>query len=152
VRLLVTGADSVGRSYLDSVSEIPGDGTTTLFEAIDWPPVPLSAQDAAFSNNSPAPGTLAWRMASFPSGLHIPSHFTTSVDLDHIVSGTVTLGLDDGEHELSQGDCVVVRGVGHSWAAGPDGVTMLVTRIGTAGLTAQSTGQPTHSTRTRTVS
>lgn len=132
MRLFVTSADDTGRSFMESVTDIAAEGTVSLYDAADWPPTALLPGTAALYDNSPAAGALAWRVATFAPDHYVPPHFTTSIDLDQVVSGSVVLGLDDGEYLLSPGDFVVMRGVGHSWRAGPDGVTMAVTRIGTA--------------------
>jgi hypothetical protein len=130
VRLLVTGAGADGLSRLDSVREIATTGTDGLWESAEWPPVVLPAAAAEFLDNSPAAGVLQWKVATFPAGHVIPPHHTASIDLDLVVAGSVAMGLADGEHALGPGDCVVMRGVGHSWTAGPEGVTMLILRVG----------------------
>ncbi|GAA1840050.1 hypothetical protein GCM10009836_19150 [Pseudonocardia ailaonensis] len=132
MRLLVTGAGADGLSFLESVRDIDTTGTDALWESAQWPPGALPAAAAAFYDNSPPPGVLQWKVATFPPDHDIPPHFTASIDLDCVVAGAVTLGLTDGAHALGVGDCVVVRGVGHRWTTGPEGVTMLIVRVGTA--------------------
>lgn len=129
MRLLVTGAGADGRSYLETVSDVPAAGTVELFEIGQWPPAALPASAAELYDNSPDTGVLQWKIATFPPDHHIAPHFTASIDLDLVLSGSVVLGLTDGDHLLSPGDCVVVRGVGHSWTSGSNGVTMVITRV-----------------------
>jgi quercetin dioxygenase-like cupin family protein len=127
----VTGAGPDGRSSLESVRDIDRSGVVELWECAEWPPTVLPTTGAEFFPNAPAPGVLQWKVATFPAGQIFPPHFTASVDLDVVVSGSVTMVLADGDHELGPGDCVVMRGVGHGWIPGPDGVTMLIARAGT---------------------
>jgi mannose-6-phosphate isomerase-like protein (cupin superfamily) len=49
-------------------------------------------------------------------GLQSPVHRTASVDYGIVLSGEVTLVLDDSEVTLSAGDIVVQRGTDHAWA------------------------------------
>jgi len=47
---------------------------------------------------------------------HPLMHRTESVDYGVVLSGAITLVLDDSEVELSAGDVVVQRGTNHAWA------------------------------------
>jgi quercetin dioxygenase-like cupin family protein len=42
-------------------------------------------------------------------------HATDTLDFVVLLDGEMVLGLDDGEHRLTQGDCVVQRGNQHRW-------------------------------------
>lgn len=42
-------------------------------------------------------------------------HSTDTLDVMVVLDGEIVLGLDDGEHRLGQGDCVVQRGNQHRW-------------------------------------
>jgi quercetin dioxygenase-like cupin family protein len=42
-------------------------------------------------------------------------HATDTLDVMVVLDGEIVLGLDDGEHRLAQGDCVVQRGNEHRW-------------------------------------
>jgi mannose-6-phosphate isomerase-like protein (cupin superfamily) len=42
-------------------------------------------------------------------------HATDTLDFMVVLDGEIVLGLDDGEHRLGQGDCVVQRGNQHRW-------------------------------------
>jgi mannose-6-phosphate isomerase-like protein (cupin superfamily) len=42
-------------------------------------------------------------------------HATDTLDLVVVLDGEIVLGLDDGEHHLGRGDCVVQRGTRHRW-------------------------------------
>jgi len=43
-------------------------------------------------------------------------HRTNSIDLVQILSGRITLELDEGEVELGPGDCAIQRGTWHAWS------------------------------------
>ncbi|WP_432825622.1 AraC family ligand binding domain-containing protein [Dactylosporangium sp. CA-092794] len=136
MKLMITGIDGDGRSCLESVTEAGAAfadrvEVTQIFELASWPPTAQPHGSAAHFANSPPEGVLQWRLAYFPPGHHFPPHHTDSIDLDAVVAGGVVLGLDDGQHPLGPGDCVVVRGIDHTWTAGPEGVVMAITRIGT---------------------
>ena len=60
--------------------------------------------------NEFAPGFLDER------GLQSPVHRTASVDYGIVLSGEITLVLDDSEVTLGAGDIVVQRGTDHAWA------------------------------------
>jgi quercetin dioxygenase-like cupin family protein len=42
-------------------------------------------------------------------------HTTDTLDFEVILDGEIALGLDDGDHRLGKGDCVVQRKTGHRW-------------------------------------
>ena len=42
-------------------------------------------------------------------------HTTPTLDFGLVLSGEIYLELDDGEHHLKAGDCVVQRGTRHAW-------------------------------------
>jgi quercetin dioxygenase-like cupin family protein len=47
-------------------------------------------------------------------------HATDTLDFVAVLDGEIVLGLDDGEHHLAQGDCVVQRGNVHRWRVAGD--------------------------------
>ena len=51
-----------------------------------------------------------------PQGLQSPVHRTASIDYGIVLSGEITLVLDDSEVTLRAGDVVVQRGTDHAWA------------------------------------
>jgi hypothetical protein len=79
---------------------------------------------------APPPGDARWRIVSFPPGGAHEMHNTASVDFDVVVAGSMSLELDDGEHQLDVGDCVAVTGVDHAWRPGPAGCVMAVLTLG----------------------
>ena len=71
------------------------------------PPPPLGTK---IRINEFAPGHLDER------GLQSPVHRTASIDYGIVLSGEITLVLDDSEVTLHAGDIVVQRGTDHAWA------------------------------------
>ena len=94
-------------------SFVPGAGGTR-FRIVQFP----GASDRAFDQDAfrreflaKAPG-LAEAMELQDSGMHT----TASVDYGVVISGEITMELDDGAMvRLKQGDCVVQNGTRHAW-------------------------------------
>ena len=94
-------------------SFVPGPGGTR-FRIVQFPGASTRAFDQeAFRREylAKAPG-LAEAMEQQDSGMHT----TDSVDYGVVISGEITLELDDGATvRLKQGDCVVQNGTRHAW-------------------------------------
>ncbi len=94
-------------------SFVPGPGGTR-FRIVQFPGASTRAFDQeAFRREylAKAPG-LAEAMELQDSGMHT----TDSVDYGVVISGEITLELDDGATvSLKQGDCVVQNGTRHAW-------------------------------------
>lgn len=94
-------------------SFVPGPGGTR-FRIVQFPGASNRAFDQeAFRREylAKAPG-LAEAMELQDSGMHT----TDSVDYGVVISGEITLELDDGATvSLKQGDCVVQNGTRHAW-------------------------------------
>lgn len=94
-------------------SFVPGPGGTR-FRIVQFPGASTRAFDEeAFRREYlvKAPG-LAEAMEQQDSGMHT----TDSVDYGVVISGEITLELDDGATvRLKQGDCVVQNGTRHAW-------------------------------------
>jgi quercetin dioxygenase-like cupin family protein len=58
-------------------------------------------------------------------------HHTDTLDFVFVQRGSTEFVLQDGAHEVTEGDCVVTTGVDHAWRAGDDGCQLLVVSIGT---------------------
>jgi mannose-6-phosphate isomerase-like protein (cupin superfamily) len=97
-------------------SFVPGPGGTR-FRVVQFPGASTRAFDQeAFRREYEvkAPG-LAESMELQDSGMHT----TDSVDYGVVISGEITLELDDGATvSLKQGDCVVQNGTRHAWRNG----------------------------------
>jgi mannose-6-phosphate isomerase-like protein (cupin superfamily) len=85
----------------------------TIFRIVEIPPespdAPIDAK-AAFeqlgSENKPK---------AADSAKHQSMHKTNSVDYLVVISGEMTMLMEDGETVLKQGDCIVQRGTNHAW-------------------------------------
>jgi len=138
MRVVTTGTDDAGRSFIVSVAEHTDPPANEAVHEIyndSLSVVPHGQRSGAFMDIAPRPGGAMWRVFDFSPGLVYDKHFTTSIDFDVVVEGAVRLGLDDGEVELVAGDCVLIRGDSHSWAAGERGCRMLVAILGASGVT-----------------
>ena len=84
----------------------------TIFRIVEIPPEGGQAIDpkAAFehlgSTNKPK---------AEDSAKHHSMHKTDSVDYLVVISGEMTMLMEDGEVLLKQGDCIVQRGTNHAW-------------------------------------
>lgn len=108
--------------------ELPEDGV--LFHEI-WHTEGAPARVTAVEPDEPTQRTLAVpppprgtkiRINEFAPGhldghgLQSPVHRTASIDYGIVLSGEITLVLDDSEVTLRAGDVVVQRGTDHAWA------------------------------------
>ncbi len=113
---------------LETVSLTPGlQGTR--FRLVELPPLGEGELNpAAFlaEIQEKAPGD--WNLEADNPGMHT----TDTVDYGVVVSGRVTLELDDGATvNLEPGDCVVQNGTRHAWRNfGPDPCWMAFVMIG----------------------
>jgi quercetin dioxygenase-like cupin family protein len=138
MRRLVTGVDAQGRSCIVEAREFsaPDDESrsqhaSALFETTTNPPQVDARRSGAFVDLDVPAGVVRWLVVRYEPGATTQMHHTDSIDLDTVVQGTVQLVLDDGDHELGPGDCVVVTGVGHAWHVGSEELVMIVCNIGT---------------------
>ena len=125
---VVTGLGSDGRSTVleqRDLSESPGD--RVVFEAIagtdDLPPrllASLADHGDAANIGVPQVGS-SWLIVKWPPNSDAYMHRTDTLDYDVVLTGQVTLLLEDGEVTLDAGDSVVIPGVRHGWRAGPEG-------------------------------
>lgn len=92
------------------------EGAPAVVRAVEPEPterdlaVPPPPRGTKIRINEFAPGHLDER------GLQSPVHRTASVDYGIVLSGEITLVLDDSEVTLRAGDVVVQRGTDHAWA------------------------------------
>lgn len=141
MRLLITGTDDDGRAVvlvereieparaesfadiLSTTSESPPPprppGNGELFPAGVWAP-----------GLPPKPGMTSWQILRFVANDTFPVHQTDTVDFDTVLSGSIDLLLDDGDHTLVAGDCILVAGVDHGWRVGSEGATVAVVMLG----------------------
>ena len=113
-------------TVLDRVTELWSYVPGTKFQSED-PTVAMTAV-----NEAPRPGGAAWRVSIMPSGQAGRMHKTPTVDFDVVLSGRVTLVVEEGEVELSAGDFVVINGDLHAWRTSADsGCTMAFVNLHT---------------------
>jgi quercetin dioxygenase-like cupin family protein len=138
-RLLVTGVDPAGRSCaaqdgpitLQGNAGVDGILYSVLYAAPSLPSISTGGGRVAdFLDLAVPPGAMRWTVVDYAPGAGFSMHHTDTVDLDVVLSGSVDLILDDGEHPLAPGDSVVVTGVDHAWRAGPQGCRLGVMTIG----------------------
>jgi quercetin dioxygenase-like cupin family protein len=136
-RFLVTGVDAAGRSCAAR------DDLLTLSPALEGlryammyttPTVPTISTDGGRAADKlelgVAAGAMDWKVLDYEPGMQFSMHHTDTVDFDIVLSGSIALILDDGEHRLVAGDHVVITGVDHAWRAGPDGCRMSIVSLG----------------------
>ena len=146
MRRLITGLDGNGRSCVleeTSVAPAPVDGASgvdvaRLFATDQSPLPPAAPAHGQWVDAHLAPGLLRWNVVD-----HHPHdewdgpttsttmHHTDKIDLVLVFEGAMRLVLDDGEHQLEPGDCIVMTGGDHAMKGGPDGCRLVVASIGT---------------------
>jgi hypothetical protein len=141
LRRIVTGTCSDGRSSVLQVGDAQVahrvEGQVVIREL--WRTLPPQTPARATSAATPLgidlsipPGASRWEIVEWEPSVAVPMHTTPTVDYDFVVSGELTLILEDGEITLRPGDAVVVPGIPHAWRSGADGCVFLVTLIGAA--------------------
>lgn len=156
VRRVVTGHDAEGRAVFVSDGRPPNTVETPEGYAVseilwlDGPP--KTADDGAdrvgaFELEPPAGGLSLRIIRIAPAPEDAPEeqrwirvatddparpgmHATDTLDFMVVLDGEIVLGLDDGEHRLGTGDCVIQRGNVHRWrVVGDRPCTYAVTMI-----------------------
>ena len=125
---VVTGLGPDGRSTVlerRDLSEPPGSQVVveTIAGTDELPPrvlASLAGQGEAANIGVPQVGS-SWLIVKWPPNTDAYMHRTDTLDYDVVLSGQVTLLLEDGEAVLNAGDSVVIPGVRHGWRAGPEG-------------------------------
>ncbi len=145
VRRVVTGVDAAGRSVVVSDGPTPGHVPDTradfdeLWRTEGHPPPITGGDDPADVDHvrlQPSAGGVVWRVVTYPpessgrdTGAALGNvegggayeegdprwHATHSLDFGLVLSGEITLALDEGEVVLGAGDCIVQRGTRHAW-------------------------------------
>jgi hypothetical protein len=138
---VVTGLGPDGRSTVlerRDLSPPPGDRVVveTVWSTDALPPrVPqsLESQGPPADIGVPQVGS-SWLIVKWPPGDDADAymHRSDTLDYDCVLSGQVTLVLEDGEVELNAGDSVVIPGVLHGWRAGPEGCVSSAIVLGLA--------------------
>jgi naringenin degradation protein FdeH len=130
-RRVVTGHDADGRSVVlfdgptPKSRGIPGATFHELWST-HATPAPLSPAEPREPTSRPLvtppdPNGTVIRIVDLEPRSRSPMHRTQSLDYGIVLSGGVTLVLDDGsETRLGQGDVVVQRGTDHAWVNDAD--------------------------------
>lgn len=154
---IVTGQRPDGTSCFLSVEEVSEDargiGSYRMW-ANDRLPVQLPFLSAevpidsdpgagelseALRNSNAKPSTtssLRISLHKFPPTLegeeHKPFlHWHNTFDVQWLVAGEMTIGLDDGtEVTMQPGDAVIQHGTNHSWRVGPEGAVLAIFMLG----------------------
>ena len=129
-RRVVTGHDASGVSVFSADGPVPAARTApdgALFYEIwgtDATPAPIAPDPIGTATPDPtldaltvppAPNGTKIRINELPPGVASPVHRTQTVDYGIVLSGEVTLVLDDSETALRAGDVVVQLGTSHRW-------------------------------------
>jgi quercetin dioxygenase-like cupin family protein len=105
---------------------------------LDSNPSPEETPEA-LRNSTPQPGTPAGLRLSLikflpGQGSHdmvAGLHWHDTFDVQWLMAGELTIGLDDGSEEtLRPGDAVIQHGTNHSWRVGPDGAVVALIMLG----------------------
>jgi mannose-6-phosphate isomerase-like protein (cupin superfamily) len=119
-RRVVTGLDGQGRSCVVIDGEIPR--FNAMSAALAWRTKGTPADNSGSADTvSPYATELLhtagsnFAICQFRAGAEAIMHATDTIDYLVILSGRVTLVLEEGEAELGPGDFVVDRGVLHGW-------------------------------------
>jgi len=96
---------------------IPGPGGTS-FLIVQYPPESdlqkLTREQRGVATTSPAEHVPGLHRGD--TNRHFGMHFSETVDYGVVLSGEVTMLLDDGEVTLRAGDTLVQRGTAHAWS------------------------------------
>ncbi|GJE89078.1 cupin domain-containing protein [Phanerochaete sordida] len=129
VRRIITGHDAAGKAVVaddEPVAGYPFAGSRTLFTDLWWQDGFPARNDDSVADGVARhdkviinPNGSAFRVVDTPphtkSSPHI-FHRTISLDYGILISGTLTLVLDDGKRVVMKpGDVVVQRGTIHAW-------------------------------------
>ena len=133
MKVLLTGTDEAGRSCVTETIETPVPmghmASQPLFHSRRQ--APLAPNPAGERRDlGVADGELAWSVVLWAPDQTFDLHHTDTVDLDTVLTGSMILTLEDGEHHLGVGDAVVMNGVAHSWRSGPEGCSLSVAAYG----------------------
>jgi quercetin dioxygenase-like cupin family protein len=124
IRRVVTGHDARGRAVVLKDSVIQGSevlGGKASF-AVIWKTITSPVDNDDETDRAAEPGGLTQpngsvlRIVDIPPGVRSPMHRTSSLDYGILLSGGVSLELDEGAiTDLHPGDVVIQRGTIHAW-------------------------------------
>lgn len=121
VRRVVTGVDASGASFIESDAPCERQAIEEQYVSVDlWStglPAPVEGPIdlPRVPDLDAQPDEVIWRRFALGPGERIGFHSTETVDLMTVLSGHITLIMEQGSTELAPGDCVVQRGTVHGW-------------------------------------
>lgn len=139
MRFITIGINADGKScVVEDREALPGDigqpQYESLWETRQSPPeltVPRRpAEEAVQDASVTETGTRWWVVNLPPQSAGFEFHRTDTIDYDVILSGEITLFLEDGETVLRPGDMVFIPGLRHGWRPGPEGCVFTAMMIG----------------------
>jgi quercetin dioxygenase-like cupin family protein len=123
MRRVVTGHRDDGQSFVaideisnNVISMRDGMQASVIWSTGQSPADNIDIKDGATRSvaTSDDDGTV-FRIVKYDPGVAPRNHRTQSLDYAIIMSGEITMGLDEGEVTLRQGDVLVQRGTIHNW-------------------------------------
>ena len=138
MRFVAIGLNPRGISCVVEDRTVPqGDQSGLLVDPL-WqtkespPELPVGRRtvDEPVQDADVSPTGTAWRVVSLPPAQGFDMHRTDTLDYDVVLSGEITLSLEEGAVTLLPGDMVAIPGVRHSWRAGPEGCVFAVMMVG----------------------
>jgi quercetin dioxygenase-like cupin family protein len=139
LRRVVTGHDERGRAIVqiddvpnNLVSKRPGHNSFVVWTTFGNPVDNTGTEDAATRKvgTELRDGTV-FRIMKLDPGVAPRPHRTDSIDYLIVLSGSVTMELDEQKVELKAGDLLVQRGTFHNWVVnGTEPCIMAVVLIG----------------------
>lgn len=133
-RRIVTGLNEQGQSCVTIDGEVPAiSGAGRLV----WRSAAVPADNSGgeppavpFSMDLLHGGGTTFMVVDLPPGMPSYMHATDTLDYIIVLKGRLTLELEAGEVLCGPGDCIVDRGVVHSWRNdGPDVATIATVTI-----------------------
>lgn len=109
--------------WLDGPAVTADDGADRAGSAFDLEPPPGGASVRIIRIPPPAAGTGddgRWLRVEGEDPDRPGMHTTDTLDWVAVLDGELVLELDDGEHVLARGDCVVQRATAHRWRVAGD--------------------------------
>lgn len=140
MQFIVTGLGPSGRSCVREVRDVltgpPDSGSRlvdTLWRTTQRPfemPAPHRRPGDPVYDVEVEDGWTRWLLVRFRPHHVTEFHQTDSIDYVTVLSGSMTLVLEDGEIEMHPGDTVVVPGVLHARHVGPEACVIGVVLLG----------------------
>ena len=139
MQFVLTGSGDDGRSKIVETREIlpgltptSGNQNDVLWSTAQFPPeIPAVARtpDEPLHDFGYRHQTTGWMFTWIAPDFKDHFHRTDTLDYVIVVSGEVTIVLEEGEALLRAGDAVMLPGVTHIWEPGPAGCVIVNTPL-----------------------